>query len=73
MTLKHIAIMGCGFTGISAFYQLVDQYPVREITIFESTDVFGPGIPIGRMTAGIICSTTPTIACASYQEIAALS
>lgn len=45
MTLKHIAIVGCGFTGTSAFYQLVDQYPVKEITIFESTGEFGPGYP----------------------------
>lgn len=45
MTPKHIAIAGCGFTGTSTFYQLIDQYPVEQITIFESTGEFGPGYP----------------------------
>lgn len=45
MTPYHIAIVGCGFTGTSAFYQLVDKYPVTEITIFESSGDFGPGYP----------------------------
>ncbi len=44
-TPKHVALIGCGFTGTSAFYQLVDQYPIEEITIFESTGIFGPGYP----------------------------
>ena len=43
--IKHVALIGCGFTGTSAFYQLVDKYPVEEITIFEATGVFGPGYP----------------------------
>ena len=42
---SHIAIIGCGFTGTSAFFQLVDRYPVSEITIFESSGEFGPGYP----------------------------
>lgn len=42
-TPGHIAILGCGFTGTSAFYQLVDRYPVKEITIFERSGDFGPG------------------------------
>lgn len=42
---KHIALIGCGFTGTSAFYQLVDQYPVTEITIFEASGIYGPGLP----------------------------
>jgi uncharacterized NAD(P)/FAD-binding protein YdhS len=37
--------VGCGFTGTSAFFQLVDRYPVREITIFEASGEFGPGYP----------------------------
>lgn len=45
MDTKHIAIVGCGFTGTSAFYQIVDHYPVREITIFEASGVFGAGYP----------------------------
>lgn len=45
MTPKHIAIVGCGFTGTSAFFQLVDQYPINEITIFETTGEFGLGYP----------------------------
>lgn len=42
---KHLALIGCGFTGTSAFYQLVDRYPVSEITIFEANGVYGPGLP----------------------------
>ncbi|MBT6329414.1 MAG: FAD/NAD(P)-binding protein, partial [Kordiimonadaceae bacterium] len=42
---KHVALIGCGFTGTSAFYQLVDKYPVNEITIFEKSGEFGPGLP----------------------------
>jgi FAD-NAD(P)-binding protein len=42
---RHIALIGCGFTGTSAFYQLVENYPVKEITIFEASGVFGPGFP----------------------------
>lgn len=40
---RHIALVGCGFTGTSAFFQLVDRFPVLEITIFEKTGEFGPG------------------------------
>jgi len=40
---RHIALVGCGFTGTSAFFQLVDRFPVSEITIFEKTGEFGPG------------------------------
>ncbi|CAM2063835.1 FAD/NAD(P)-binding protein [Sulfidibacter corallicola] len=42
---SHIALVGCGFTGTSAFFQLVDGYPVEEITIFEASGEFGPGYP----------------------------
>lgn len=44
-TPAHIAIVGCGYTGTSAFHQLVGKYPVREITIFERSADFGPGYP----------------------------
>ncbi|WP_444931010.1 FAD/NAD(P)-binding protein [Microbulbifer sp. SSSA002] len=63
MTPKHIAIVGYGFTGTSAFYPLVDQYPVEEITIFESTGDFVPGYPYrtdecreNNTSIGILCS-----------------
>ena len=42
---ERVVLIGCGFTGTSAFSQLVRHYPVREITIFEATGVFGPGYP----------------------------
>lgn len=42
---KHIAIVGCGFTGTTALHQLVHHYPVRKITIFEAGEEFGPGFP----------------------------
>ncbi|WP_425404916.1 FAD/NAD(P)-binding protein [Hwanghaeella sp.] len=41
----HIAVVGCGFAGTSALFQLVDRYPVKRITVFEATGVFGPGYP----------------------------
>jgi hypothetical protein len=41
----HVALVGCGFAGTSAFFQLVDRYPVREITVFERSGRFGPGYP----------------------------
>lgn len=44
---ERVAIIGCGFTGTSALYQLVERYPVREITIFEKSGQFGPGYPYG--------------------------
>jgi len=40
---RHIVLVGCGFSGTSAFFQLVDQYAVEKITIFEATGDFGPG------------------------------
>lgn len=42
---SKVAIIGCGFTGTSAFYQMVTSYPVKHITIFESSGEFGPGYP----------------------------
>ena len=41
----HIAIVGCGFTGSSTLFQLVDRYPIKRITVFEASGVFGPGYP----------------------------
>lgn len=43
MAVERIAIVGCGFAGTSAFYQIVEQYPVKEVVIFESSGTFGPG------------------------------
>ena len=40
---RHIAIVGCGFAGTSALFQLVDRHPVREITVLEASGQFGPG------------------------------
>ncbi len=39
----HVAIVGCGFTGTSALFQLVRDYNADEITIFEASGRFGPG------------------------------
>ena len=41
----HVAIVGCGFSGTSALFQLVERHPVRAITVFEATGDFGPGFP----------------------------
>lgn len=40
---SHIAIVGCGFSGTSAFHQLVERYPASEISLFEASGDFGPG------------------------------
>lgn len=39
----RVVIIGCGFTGASALFQLVDRHPVRRITVFEAAGDFGPG------------------------------
>ena len=59
----HIAIVGCGFTGTSALFQLVDQYPVEKITIFEATGDFGPGYPyrLNECEDYLINNTTDTM------------
>ena len=43
--LAHVAIIGCGFTGTTALYQLVRRYPVERISVFEASGEFGPGFP----------------------------
>ena len=43
--IGHIALVGCGFTGTSAFFQLVERYPVSTISIFQADGDFGPGYP----------------------------
>ena len=60
---KHISIVGCGFTGVSALYQLVRSYPVEEITIFEASARFGPGFPyaVDECADYLINNTTDTM------------
>ncbi len=38
---EHIALVGCGFAGTSAFFQLVDRFPIKKISIFETSGNFG--------------------------------
>ncbi len=59
----HVAIVGCGFTGTSAFFQLVDTYVPRAITIFEASGEFGPGYPYRPSEAGeyLINNTTDSM------------
>ena len=59
----HIAIVGCGFSGTSAFFQLVERYPVRSITIFEASGRFGPGYAYqpDECTDYLINNTTDTM------------
>jgi uncharacterized NAD(P)/FAD-binding protein YdhS len=41
-----VAIVGCGFTGTSALYQLVTEYThsnLKKILLFEKSGCFGPG------------------------------
>lgn len=42
---EHVGIIGGGFTGTSALFQLIDRYPIKRVTIFEAAGVFGPGYP----------------------------
>ena len=42
---QDIVIVGCGFTGTTALHQLVQDYPVRSISILEASGDFGPGYP----------------------------
>ena len=60
---RHIALIGCGFTGTSAFFQLVDGYPVKAITIFEASGEFGPGYPYrtGECRDYLINNTTDSM------------
>lgn len=59
----RIAIIGCGFTGTTALYQLVEGYPVREIVVFEASGRFGPGYAYGAGNAAeyLINNTTDTM------------
>ncbi len=60
---SHVAIVGCGFSGTSAFFQLVHSYPVEKITIFEATGLFGPGYPYHPEECGdyLINNTTDSM------------
>ena len=60
---RHIAIVGCGFAGTSALFQLVDRHPVREITVFEASGHFGPGYAYRPDECGdyLINNTTDTM------------
>src|SRR5262249_33735570 len=42
---EHIAIVGCGFSGTSALWQLIDKHPVKRISVFDLSGEFGPGYP----------------------------
>lgn len=63
----HIAIVGCGFAGTGALWQLVDRFPVRRITVFEATGEFGPGYPYREDDCPdyLINNTTDTMCVAS--------
>lgn len=41
----HVALLGCGFAGTSALFQLVDRHPVKTVTVIEGSGRFGPGLP----------------------------
>ena len=60
---RHVALIGCGFTGTSAFFQLVDRFPVDTITLFEASGRFGPGYPYepGECRDYLINNTTDTM------------
>lgn len=64
---EHVAIVGCGFAGTSALWQLVDRFPVRRITVFEATGEFGPGYPYREDDCPdyLVNNTTDTMCLAS--------
>jgi len=63
VTPRHVAIVGCGFTGTSALYQLVTGHPVSEITLFDASGQFGPGYPYrpDECPAYLLNNTTDTL------------
>lgn len=62
-TPHHVAIVGCGFAGTSALWQLVQRFPVKHITVFEASGEFGPGYPYRGDDSGdyLINNTTDTM------------
>lgn len=63
----HVAIVGCGFAGTSALWQLVDRFPVERITVFEASGEFGPGYPYREDDCPdyLVNNTTDTMCLAS--------
>ena len=63
----HVAIVGAGFAGTCALWHLVDRYPVRQITVFEASGAFGPGVPYREDDSPhyLINNTTDTMCLAS--------
>ncbi|HEY5801085.1 MAG TPA: FAD/NAD(P)-binding protein [Burkholderiaceae bacterium] len=72
---RHIAIVGCGFTGTSALFQLVDGYPVESITVFEQSGQFGPGYAYDPAECRdyLINNTTGTMCLAPWNRRAFLN
>lgn len=62
-TDKHLVIVGCGFTGTSALFQLVQRYPAARISVFEASGDFGPGYPYQTAECSdyLINNTTDTM------------
>lgn len=60
---EHVCIVGCGFTGTSTLFQLVDRYPVKRITIIEQGERFGPGFPydLAECPDYLVNNTTDTM------------
>lgn len=60
---KHVALVGCGFTGTTALYQLIASHPVERVTVFEATGDFGPGYAYrtDESTDYLINNTTDTM------------
>jgi len=42
---RHVVVVGCGFAGTSALWQLVHRHPVERVTVLEASGEFGPGFP----------------------------
>ena len=40
---RHVVVVGCGFAGTSALWQLVHRHPVERVTVLEASGEFGPG------------------------------
>ena len=60
---QHVAVIGCGFAGTSALWQLVQRFPVTRISVFEASAEFGPGYPYRGDDSGdyLINNTTDTM------------
>jgi len=60
---RHVVVVGCGFAGTGALWQLVHRHPVARVTVLEASGEFGPGFPYREHDCAdyLINNTTDTM------------